>query len=225
MRPGALRAGLAAVATVAAMAGCSGPPAASIPSRGDVPITVPAPSTIDKQLPPEAASRGQSPAPWPGSPPPPVGDAPIPEARPDKPARIETVGGVAVVAVVPVQCPAGGGQPFARWLATADVVDPRLAAAGVDSRGRAEVARLTVAWTRGERLLLVYGGAMPNPGHRLAVDSIARTPGGALQVRGHRVAPPPGTLQPQVLAHPCQVIQLADPDAARQGAIEFSLAR
>lgn len=233
------RSRLAVLVTLAAgLVACSAPPPAATPPQADGTITAPAPVTTGKRLPVEVAPSRPPPVPAPvpispppqsspppSSPPPSSDDAPIPVGRPAKPARIEATGGVSVAAVLPLQCPTAGGQPFARWLASADAVDGRLTAAGVDSQGRAEVARLTVDWHRGERLLLVYGGAMPNPGHRLLIDSIARTPAGTLQVRGHRVAPPPGAMLPQVIVHPCQVIQLADPEAARDSTIEFSLAR
>lgn len=212
------------IALIAVLAGCSAPP------PGTTAVTMP---SVEGRLPASAAPMpGKAlPAEEGGRPPlPPAGSSEADagretQARPPGAGPIEAADGVKIVAVVPVQCPAAGGQPFARWLASAGVVDGRLADAGVDPAGREAVARLVVDWAGGERLLLVHGGMMPNPGHRLVIDSITRPRAEVLQVRGHRVAPQPGTIQPQVIAHPCQVVQLVDPQAARHGEIEFSLLR
>ena len=215
-------AGLAAVA-----AACSTPPSGEQAARADAPAATPVASVPKVPVVPVVPEVPAGPStPSPGELPLPVIDRPFPVDNRPKPQRIETSGGVSVLAVLPLQCPTAGGRPLARWLATAGVVDERLTSAGVDGTGRDQAARLAVDWARGERLLLVYGGALPNPGHRLGIDSIRRPPGGAVQVGGRLIAPAPGSIQLQVIANPCQLIHLADPGAAAGTSdIELTLTR
>ena len=216
---------LAGLATVAAA--CSTSPPGEQAARADAPAATAATAVAAVAAAPKVPTVPAGPATSsPGELPLSVIDRPLPVDNRPKPQRIETSGGVSVLAVLPLQCPTAGGRPFARWLATAGVVDERLTSAGVDGTGRDEAARLAVDWARGERLLLVHGGDLPNPGHRLGIDSIRRPPGGAVQVAGRLIAPAPGSIQLQVIANPCQLIHLADPGAAAGTSdIELTLTR
>ena len=208
-RPGRaiVLAGLVAVA-----AACS-TPASEVPAS-EVPAVPAAPAVPSGPFPSVPVAPGQ-----------PIIDRPLSLDDRSKSRRIETSGGISVLTVVPLQCLTAGGRPFARWLATADVVDERLGSAGVDDGGRHEAARLAVDWAHGERLLLVYAGAQPNPGHRLVIDSIRRLETRRLRVDGRLIAPAPGSIQLQVIANPCQLIHLADPGADGASDIELTLAR
>ena len=212
---------IAVVCLIGAAAGCSVP--AAPPATGPVAVP-PAASRSDASSPTEAPRLpldGSGNGSGSGSdtavdrvtaPPPAV-----------TPATIETRNGITVAAVRRTPCPAGGGQAMARLLSSATEADERLAALGVAADTRAAILKSSIGWDRGERLLLVYGGQLPNPGHRLVVDTISRPAGEPLLVRGRVIPPAPGSFHAQVLVSPCLVIQLTDPSTATRRDVELVL--
>lgn len=137
--------------------------------------------------------------------------------------EITTEDGITVVAVRRTYCPAGAGGPLARVFSSAAEAEARLAVLGVAADTRAAIVKPTINWDRGERLLLVHGGMLANPGYRLVVDAISHPAGGLLRVRGRVTPPPPGSIQMQVLVSPCLVIHLADPAASAVSDVELVL--
>lgn len=199
------------------------PSASEAPAR-DVPARdAPAHDAPIKAPPSDAPRKALAP----GVEPPPASlqrDRPAARQEPDglQPGGIDTAGGVTIGQIVAANCPDGGGAPFARWVSGDKGLDGRLVEAGVAPDIRQQVA----GWDQaGAGVLLVHGGAAPNPGHRLVIESINRPATGPLQVRGRMVAPAPGSMQAQVLVYPCQLIQVTDPGRERDSSVDLSLGR
>ncbi|MGE0799323.1 MAG: hypothetical protein AB7G13_18920 [Lautropia sp.] len=109
------------------------------------------------------------------------------------------------------QCAAGAADAGLQLTAFRDAAAWRrqlatlIAAPGADA-GAAQrtLAAWRVDFTAGEAVLLVDAGQRPNPGHRLVLGQpAAQLRGDRLEVRAAVERPPAGSIQPQVIVHPC----------------------
>ncbi len=127
-------------------------------------------------------------------------------ARP--PAASVTLGeGIVAVDSRATQCQGGGDEPAAHLLRSGAALATRLSGLGIDAANREAILDWPTAWEQGEALLIVQAGMQPNPGHRLVVDRLAPS-GSVLQVTAHIDPPARGSLQPQVIVHPCVALRL-----------------
>jgi hypothetical protein len=147
-----------------------------------------------------------------------------PAPSPAAPPAIDAGNGLVVHESRYAACPRGGDQPFARLVRARAGLSGRLDDAGIAPTVAESIAAWPVAWDRGEAIVLVHGGAQPNPGYRLVVDRVTRLSGRSLGIAGRIVPPPRDALQPQVLSHPCAVLRIAGLDGDGTE-VEFTLTR
>lgn len=117
--------------------------------------------------------------------------------------------GVVVRDARATRCRGGGDPPAVRVIGASASVRPQLEALGIDAVTAGAIAAWPVGWGQGEALVVVQGGAQPNPGYGIVVDRIGRTAAGGPRVEARVSAPPRGMLQPQVIAHPCVILRVA----------------
>jgi hypothetical protein len=123
-------------------------------------------------------------------------------------------------------CRGGGDQPGVRVIGTSEALRSQLDALGIDAVTAGAIAAWPVAWGRGESLVVVQGGAQPNPGYGIVVERIGRTTAGGPRVEARVDAPPRGVLQPQVIAHPCVVVRVGGlPSGAADAELSLAPAR
>ena len=88
---------------------------------------------------------------------------------------------------------------------------------------RAALAGWRPDFDAGESVVFVHAGELPNPGYRVAVEEpTLPMRAGALQLRLTAIAPPPGSLQAQVITPACLYLRL---DRADYREVKVDLAR
>ncbi len=122
---------------------------------------------------------------------------------------------VRILARQPADCATAGEQRGAGAIRSREALASVARGAGISQPDVAAVLDWPVDYSRGESVVLVRAGALPNPAWTMSVDQDPIVVADALVLSARIDRPPPGRIVVQMIASPCVFLRLAASDYRR----------